>query len=755
MSKPKPAVRTVKRRGLAIATAVAVTSSTIATVNFAYAEETTESGSDVNISDELTAEAETPNTEAHETTAAVSSESTDETVEVTSDEDDALKAPTVDEAFTREQESIKELLKQDQNPDSAAKVVAEKYQKQVANADFGEFEFKLRRQIKQYYNNLVTNGEIQLDSGYSLPDPDVYFKAKKNLIAAALKTAEGNPGQPVDEIVQNHISELKNAGHNFGDDQSKTSWSEKFRQLVEELEKELFAEWYKPSAQDYFDQREKAIEAGFRRTEPQGGATTADNILAEAKRANFDFRDEEEKAQWENQVRSLVLAKEAKILAELKPEVLEELEKSDVNELQKEIFKSALDSAKDLAEFAKIRRAVDAEIKNPVAPFGREDAPKPEAPAVEDEAGVDEAPESPLVGQVLEATKKQAWSYVHESEYLSPGQKAKFQNDIQAAGDLKSVEDAYAEVIQAESEIHLADSKTAAVAAIEGSQFLSDAQKAAFVGAVEAASSVRQVEGLVDGALDAADLQQESAEAGAHRAVLNNELGVNSNPVVDPNKQQLIAEDLSYPFAQHRDEVLATDLAEAKRVAVAAIEGADHLTEEQKSQFKNRINDSASITAVTAVIDEAHKLADKQAAEESDKAALAEEKSQAHRIIDRLSKLSPRQKAEFKEQVDGANTGAYVAHIVERAQAMNEQHKPADDTDAQVPGQPGKDEKPGTDHKPGGVADNFKNFFGVAAGLGVLALIFGGILHSIKHFDGFGVIHEHVRNAFAKIGIRF
>ena len=69
--------------------------------------------------------------------------------------------------------------------------------------------------------------------------------------------------------------------------------------------------------------------------------------------------------------------------------------------------------------------------------------------------------------------------------------------------------------------------------------------------------------------------------------------------------------------------------------------------------------------------------------------------------------------------------------------------------------QPGKDEKPGTDHKPGGVADNFKNFFGVAAGLGVLALIFGGILHSIKHFDGFGVIHEHVRNAFAKIGIRF
>ena len=802
---------------------------------------------------------------------------------------------------------------------------------------------------------MVAAGDVKFEEeGYSLPSAKEYFDARQSLIAADLRLEDGSPNKTVDEVVAGHVAALSET-HKLGDDDAKTQWETEFRQLVQEFEKEIFADWYKPSVQQYYEQWEPAIEAGFRSPEPQGGAATANKILAEAERANFEFNDDEEKTQWENEFRKLVLAKEAKILAELKQDVLEKLEVSTVNDRQKEIFKKDLEPVTDLGDFTKIRRAVDAEIKNPVAPFGREDAPKPEVPAVEDEAGVDEAPESPLVGQVLaaakkralasveanesinpeqkkafkkniedasdlaglqklmetvqvvgenpvapfgredapkpevpavedeagvdeapesplvgqvlETAKKQAWSYVHESEYLSPDEKAKFQNDIQAAGDLKSVEDAYAEVIQAESEIHLADSKSAAVAAIEGSQFLTDAQKASYVGAVKAASSVRQVEGLVDAALDAADLQQESAEAGAHRAVLNNELGVNSNPVVDPNKQQLIAEDLAAPFAKHRDEVAereaAEDLVEAKRAAKAAIDGAQHLsdaqkvaykgavdaassveqveslvygaldgaeqaedyakiqeqfglnetpafspnekawtpedflnsfhqnaaneaakkleetksaatadvagavrlTENQKSEFKDRIGAAKTVEEVKAVLDEAHKLVDKLASEDEDKATLEKEKQEAHRIIDGLTKLSLEKKAAFKKQVDDANTGAYVAHVVERAQEMNAQQNPSGDGagaqepgkpgNNETPGKPGNDNKPGKDQKPGSTTDAFKGFFGLAAGLGVFALIFGGILHSINHFDGFGVVQEHVRNAFAKIGIRF
>ena len=243
--------------------------------------------------------------------------------------------------------------------------------------------------------------------------------------------------------------------------------------------------------------------------------------------------------------------------------------------------------------------------------------------------------------------------------------------------------------------------------------------------------------------------EREAAEAGAHRAVLNNELGVNSNPVVDPNEESLTAEGLAVPFAEHRDVVAereaAEELVESKEAAVAAIEGAVYLTENQKSQFIDRVNASAAVADVAAVVDQAHKLSDKQAAEEADKGTLAKDKGEAHRIIDGLNKLSLERKATFKKQVDDANTGAYVAHIVERAQELSQQQKPSGGVDEQESSQPGKDEKPGTDPKLGSAADTFKSFFDYAAGLGVFAPIFGR----------FGVILENLRNAFAKTGIRF
>ncbi|WP_284811603.1 GA module-containing protein, partial [Corynebacterium sp. MSK297] len=241
----------------------------------------------------------------------------------------------------------------------------------------------------------------------------------------------------------------------------------------------------------------------------------------------------------------------------------------------------------------------------------------------------------------------------------------------------------------------------------------------------------------------------EAEEAGAHRAVLNNELGVNSNPVVDPNEESLTAEGLAVPFAEHRDVVAeheaAEELVESKEAAVAAIEGAVYLTENQKSQFIDRVNASAAVADVAAVVDQAHKLSDKQAAEEVAKGTLAKDKGEAHRIIEGLNKLSLERKAAFKKQVDDANTGAYVAHIVERAQELNQQHQLSGGVDEQESSQPGKDEKPGTDPKLGGAADSFKSFFDYAARLGVFAPIFGR----------FGVILENLRNAFAKTGIRF
>ncbi|WP_049148520.1 GA module-containing protein, partial [Corynebacterium propinquum] len=255
------------------------------------------------------------------------------------------------------------------------------------------------------------------------------------------------------------------------------------------------------------------------------------------------------------------------------------------------------------------------------------------------------------------------------------------------------------------------------------------------------------------------------AEQAEDYAKIQEQLGSNGTPAFSPNEKPWTPEDFLNSFRQNAANEAAKTLKETKSAATADVEGAARLTDNQKSEFKDRIGAAKTVEEVKAVLDEAHKLVDKLASEAEDKATLEKEKQEAHRIIDGLTKLSLEKKAAFKKQVNDAKTGAYVAHVVERAQEMNAQQNPSGDGagaqepgkpgNNETPGKPGNDNKPGKDQNPGSTTDASKGFFGLAAGLGVFALIFGGILHTINHFDGFGVVQEHVRNAFAKIGIRF
>ena len=561
MSKPKPAIGSVKRRGLTVATAVAVAGSGFMPANYAFAQEADNQSQEVE-----------------------------------------LKAPTVDEVFESEKTTINVRLKETQNPVAVAQEVAGKFKSQFGSdaAAFNQFEWQLERKVKEQFATLVANDEVDLDSGYSLPSAKDYFKSNEEGIAAALRPADGSEGQSPNEVVEKYAAELKRSGLLSVDNEN--AWKAEFRQLVSGKERELYPEYFAPSAQDYFDHHSGAIVAALRPADVSkapGADAVAEQFVAQAQREGFSVDDA-----WKAEFRELV------------QQLADKLE----------------------AEEAGAHRAV-----------------------LNNELGVNSNP------------------------VVDPNE----------------------------------ESLTA--------------------------------EGLAVPFAEHRDVvaEREAAEAGAHRAVLNNELGVNSNPVVDPNEESLTAEGLAAPFAEHRDVVAereaAEELVESKEAAVAAIEGAVYLTENQKSQFIDRVNASAAVADVAAVVDQAHKLSDKQAAEEADKGTLAKDKGEAHRIIDGLNKLSLERKATFKKQVDDANTGAYVAHIVERAQELSQQQKPSGGVDEQESSQPGKDEKPGTDPKLGSAADTFKSFFDYAAGLGVFAPIFGR----------FGVILENLRNAFAKTGIRF
>ena len=882
MSKPKPAIGSVKRRGLAIATAVAVAGSGFMPANYAFAQEA--------------------NNESQEA---------------------ELKAPTAEEAFTAEEATIKAELVETKDPHAATQKVAGKFKFRFgADKDaFDQFEWELEQKIKKLFVALIANNEINLGADYSLPVAKDYFQTHEQSIGAALRPADGSDGQQVDEIVNHHVAELERS-FNFGTDAAKADWTAQFRGLVADKQRALYPEYFVAGAQDYFESREAAIAADLR---PSDGAEALDvdavveKYASQVERDQLDFGVGNDKEAWKSEFRGLVqqLADklDAEALAEAKKVAYDELQASGINPEQNKVFKQQIDDAADIGAVEKLLETIKVVADNPVESFApsRPDAPKP--PVDESEIDDEQQPSSPLLEQALRTAKEKAWDYVAGSEGLTAEDKQRFQGEITAAADLQAVEDIHAEVVRAEREAgahralldnelgvnsnpvvdpnkqsliaedlaapfakhrdemakqeaedlaeakgaakaaidgaqhlsdelkkaykgavdaasterqveelvygaldgaeqgedyakiqeqldsneapafspnekswtpedflnsfhqnaaneaaaDLADARDAAVAAVEGSQHLSDAQKAAYKGALEAATTTRQIDGLVNAALDSADLQEEAVEAGAHRALLDNELGVNSNPAFDSIKELLTAEDLAAPFAKHRDEVAkqeaAEKLAASKTAAAVEVEGATRLTENQKSEFKGRIGAAKTVEEVKAVLDEAHQLVDKHAAEEADKGELADEKVQAHRIIDGLDKLSPEQKAAFKKQVEDANTGAYVAHVVERAQEMNAQQNPSGDGagaqepgkpgNNETPGKPGSDNKPGKDQKPGSTTDAFKGFFGLAAGMGVFALIFGGIMHAINHFDGFGVVQEHVRNAFAKIGIRF
>ncbi|MDK4235956.1 GA module-containing protein, partial [Corynebacterium propinquum] len=88
---------------------------------------------------------------------------------------------------------------------------------------------------------------------------------------------------------------------------------------------------------------------------------------------------------------------------------------------------------------------------------------------------------------------------------------------------------------------------------------------------------------------------------GKHRGVIQSVLEANANSVEDPNKAALTAEDLAFPFAQHRDEV-AEDLIEAKRAGVAAVDGAQHLSDGQKTAYKAAIEAAASDSQIDELV---------------------------------------------------------------------------------------------------------------------------------------------------------
>ncbi|RUP99725.1 hypothetical protein, partial [Corynebacterium pseudodiphtheriticum] len=221
MSIPKSVNRTVKRRGLAIATAVAVAGSGIVGANYA-------SGQDANGG------------------------------AVTAAEENANQAPAAQEVFDREKQTIDARLTETKNPEAVAQEVAGKYKDQFSGdeAAFGRFEYQLEQKVKRHFTERVHDNDIDLEDQYTLPTWEEAFKKDKETKIKSRLIETKNPEQVGKEIANQYRGGFEDADeYNTFEYKIEQETKKYFNALVADGEVELGEQYKLPAtAEEAFEE---------------------------------------------------------------------------------------------------------------------------------------------------------------------------------------------------------------------------------------------------------------------------------------------------------------------------------------------------------------------------------------------------------------------------------------------------------------------------------------------------------------------
>ena len=128
-------------------------------------------------------------------------------------------------------------------------------------------------------------------------------------------------------------------------------------------------------------------------------------------------------------------------------------------------------------------------------------------------------------------------------------------------------------------------------------------------------------------------------------------------PTKKPTSKYIIAEENSYD----------KELDESKTTAKSEIDKLSKLSNEEKTKYKNRINNATTKAEVEKILKEAKEANDKTVIEDLDKL-----KTDTNKEIDKLSKLSNEEKTKYKNRVNSATTKAEVEKILKEAKEAND-----------------------------------------------------------------------------------
>ena len=122
------------------------------------------------------------------------------------------------------------------------------------------------------------------------------------------------------------------------------------------------------------------------------------------------------------------------------------------------------------------------------------------------------------------------------------------------------------------------------------------------------------------------------------------------------------------------EEASQAELAKAKEVAKVTVTGLASLPEASKAEYAGQIDQATSKEAIAAIVKKAQEENASRLAEEMAQAELAKAKAVAKATIMGLASLPEASKAEYAGQIDQATTKEDVAEIVKQAQEENAKH---------------------------------------------------------------------------------
>ena len=803
MSIPKSVNRTVKRRGLAIATAVAVAGSGIVGANYASGQDA--NGGAVTAAEENANQApaaqevfdrekqtidarltETKNPEAvaqevagkykdqfsgdeaafgrfeYQLEQKVKRHFTERVHDNDIDlEDPSYILPTWEEAFKKDKETkIKSRLIETKNPEQVGKEIANQYRGGFKDAgEYNKFEYKIEQETKKYFNALVADGEVELGEQYKLPaTAEEAFEESKEKFKEQLIQSQ-NPEQVGKAIANQYRGGFEDAGeYNTFEFKIEQETKKYFSTLVADGEVELDAKYTTPSPKAYFESREKIIEAELR--SPDGAIVEnveeVVNKHAELvyEQPGSNLQGEEDKAAWKDGFRPLVEVKKEKLeLAARSAELKQQREElvAAAKELRLHIEK--LDKLNnDLEQKAKDQDARDSELDAKAAELKKQQAEfverlkelQPEIEKLEklhedleQKAKDQDARDSELDAKAAELKKQQA-EFAEELKKLQPEFEKldKLDNDLQKQADEQAARQA--ELDKKEAELNdKASALDEREASVKQQREQLDAAAKGLLPRIEELDKLNN------------DLQKQAEEQAARQAELE-------------QKESGLA---------GRDAELDAKAAELKKQQAEFVEEMKQLQPEieKLNKLNNELEQKAQDQ--NAKESELKELAEKLQKQEE---ALVAKSKELQPQLDKLQKLNNEleqkaqaqsakeselnaQEAKLKQQRDELTAKAgKLASDLQRLEQLKKELDKADQDKGGKKEQPKPGLLDGSSNwwNPSGASDSAKGIFGVAAGVGALGLLFGGLLQIVNYFTGAGNVQAQVRDALAKIGIR-